>query len=433
VRISPDGRKAVFNGVYRPDFPEGPHEEGAWLYDVETAEITKLTDSTVEGLGSWSPDSRFLAIWLRDPKTYYGPLALIDMTDGHIEELQPEGFCSSFSPDGRYLAYSSELERDLPRRTGPYGMFVLDLSDPDSPVPITPPSPEIGRPTWSPDGTRIAYWENHSTFGDDGIYLPAYALYVAEADGSGITKLAEAPERVWAASWAPSGDAIYLSTNEGIHLIAADGSGVIADLGGAEHDSVLGPEQQAQMEGATSALKEAVFQYAVGRMLDFEAKPAECKAAFAAAAEIFAAVPYDYPLAAFSLDQALIHADKARERAIRSDAEVLADSCAERIAHLATPVDEYVEQRRELWPDLAALEEWSLDQRGLIGIISRTDEDWALFFRCPVAGQFLYTPPADGDPEVGDAIVRCAAHPDSKIVWKEWMARALAKGPKRTR
>ncbi len=425
VSISPDARKAVFNGVYWPDFPEGPSEGGAWLYDVETAEITKLTDSTVNGLGSWSPDSRFLAMSLRDRKTYYGPLALMDTSDRHIEELQPQGFLSSFSPDGRYLAYSSDQERDPRRRTRAYRIFVLDLADPDSPVPVTPPCPEIGCPTWSPDGTRIAYRENHSTFTDDGIYLPAYALYVAEADGSGITKLSEAPERVVAVSWAPSGDAIYLSTNEGIHLIAADGSGLIADLGGTEHDSVLGPEQQAQMEAAVAALKEAVFQYAVGRMQDFEAKPAECKAAFGTAAEIFAAVPYDYPLAAFSLDQALIHADTAHERASRTDADVLADSCAERLRHLRTPIDHYVEERGELPPDLSALEEWFLDQRGRIGIISRTHEDWPLFFRCPVANQFVYDPPAEGDPEVGEAIVRCATHPDSELVWKECMARAL--------
>ncbi len=107
---------------------------------------------------------------------------------------------------------------------------------------------------------------------------------------------------------------------------------------------------------------------------------------------------------------------------------MLADSCAERLRHLRTPLDQYVEQRGELPADLSSLEEWFLGQGGRIGIISRTQEDWPLFFRCPVAGQFVYTPPAEGDPHVGDVIVRCRNHPDNKTVWSEWMARALAMG-----
>ncbi|MHC4917023.1 MAG: FecR domain-containing protein, partial [Planctomycetota bacterium] len=197
VSVSPDGTKAVFTATCWQDFPYGPFEGGAWLYDVQTGEITKLTDSIVNGLDSWSPDSRFLAVSLRDRRTYYGPLALMDTTDGRIEELQPEGFGSSFSPDGRKLTYYGDQERG-PRVTRTYRLFVLDLADPESAVPVTPPCPEIRSPTWSPDGTRIAYWEDRSTHTDpdDGIVFPAYALYVAEADGSGVTKLYEAPERI---------------------------------------------------------------------------------------------------------------------------------------------------------------------------------------------------------------------------------------------
>jgi ferric-dicitrate binding protein FerR (iron transport regulator) len=429
ISTSPDGTKAIFTGAYWPDFPDGPHEGGAWLYHVQTGDVVKLTDSIVNDLCSWSPDSRFLAISLRDENEYSGALALMHTTDGRLEKLQPQGMMAALSPDGTRLAYCSD------REWGPRGrwrdrIFVLDLASDSPPLAVTPMILRGISPRWSPDGSRIAYQENHEAVidPDEGPVIPAYALWVAAADGSGAQKIYEADEKLYTHSWARSGDALYVSTDRGIYLVAADGSGVIANLGGTEEDSVLDPQSQAQMDAALSALQEAVFRFAVAEVREFEGKPRECKAAFSKAAEALAALPYDYPLARFSMDHALLHADVAQPLADRSDPIVLSDSCKDRLRYAGSLLYQYVEEHGELPRSAAALEERSLAARWGIDWISCEDTEWVrMMFRCPVGGAYVYLPPRNDEPSVGDVIIRCPVHSENKLVWTERLAQSFTR------
>ena len=86
------------------------------------------------------------------------------------------------------------------------------------------------QPSWSPDGRRIAFVSNRPT--DTG----APHLYVMNADGTDQHQVGT--EGAWTPTWSPDGRLLYQVVPEGkLHLINADGTGVVALTNGPGHDS----------------------------------------------------------------------------------------------------------------------------------------------------------------------------------------------------
>ena len=76
-------------------------------------------------------------------------------------------------------------------------------------------------PTWSPDGTKIAFASRRA--GDGGL-----RIYTVNADGSALTEVTHNPIVDVEPSWSPDGSGIaYSSVQEGdqeIWIVNADGS-----------------------------------------------------------------------------------------------------------------------------------------------------------------------------------------------------------------
>jgi hypothetical protein len=431
MSLSEDGSRLYFTGSYWPDSPEGSPTSGPWLYDLETAAMTRVSDMQLgarvrAGAAAWSSDGQTIATWSTDDQGISW-LMLIDVETGSAHPLGMEGLGPTFSPHGGKLAYSSEWEPGTEGRWTSR-IFVLDLESGAAPVPISPVTLRGGDPRWSPDGTRIAYVANHEVIinPDEGPVIPAYALWIAAADGSGVQKVHEADEQLYTHSWTPAGDALYVCTDRGIQLVAADGSGLIADLGGTDDDSILEPEADAQMVETLAAIQEAIFQFAVGKVREFEGKPRESTAAFTAASDALAALPWNYPLARLNVEHTLRHADAAHDLAVRSAAEVLAASCERRLGTASFLLLMCVGVHGTFADSLDTLEEWSLAYPWGSDFVSYEDTEWVhMLFRCPVGGEFVYTPPAASDPELGDLVLECPAHPEHTVVWNERLARSL--------
>jgi Tol biopolymer transport system component len=99
-------------------------------------------------------------------------------------------------------------------REGPWNIYVAN-ADGSGMVRLTAGE----RPSWSPDGRRIAFERGSRHEG----WLPhGAAIYLINADGSGEIKLTDGMHP----AWSPDGQRIAFVDSEGISLINVDGSGL---------------------------------------------------------------------------------------------------------------------------------------------------------------------------------------------------------------
>ncbi len=94
-------------------------------------------------------------------------------------------------------------------------------------------------PAWSPDGTRLAFVSRrHAALGDLSDIDPA--IYVANADGSGVTRLTHGGSAATPA-WSPDGKKIAFSAGW-LYVMNADGSGVTSVTNDDARDPTWSPD-----------------------------------------------------------------------------------------------------------------------------------------------------------------------------------------------
>lgn len=256
---------------------------------IDGSQETELTD-VHDCCGSWSPDgtiivvphvlasSRLIPATVHPDGTSY---AVYDIGSPTVN-LAPTGW----SPDGNQIAFEGWDDVDA-SRTGMYVSEGSTLAE-AAPVQITQPLVHDIALEWSPDGTRLllirvtrcpdgdcdggdlyvvdadgsdllrlnpegtfvgccgpASWSpdgTQVTFGAPSLDAAGTAdftrsaVYVAQADGSGVEAITEPGAFTEAARWSPDGDWIVFNKKSGpvgvkgsdLYLIHPDGSGLIA-------------------------------------------------------------------------------------------------------------------------------------------------------------------------------------------------------------
>jgi serine/threonine protein kinase/Tol biopolymer transport system component len=171
VRISPDGKRLAFSRL-----------SGAvidiWLLDLTPGgAATRFTFSSSEAVNPvWSPDGSRIVFSLspagKPSNLYEKPVdgskaeELLVKTD---EEKQP----SSWSPDGRYLLYSSYS----PSSATGWDLWVLPLEGGRKPVPFLMTQFSEINGHFSPDGRWVAYLSNES--GRFEVYVRPFSMNAA--------------------------------------------------------------------------------------------------------------------------------------------------------------------------------------------------------------------------------------------------------------
>ena len=164
-------------------------------YSPQTLPLARLTTNTWDDINpAISPDGKLLA-YASDQNSYWD-LYLLELASGNKIRLTdtPEyDAAPSWSPDGAFLAYESYQKGFL-------GIFIRSVTDSSQVYALTKDSASETSPAWSPLGRQIAFISNRS--GEPEVWI-------ADLDKSGddrFTDISQSPHTVEShPSWSPDG------------------------------------------------------------------------------------------------------------------------------------------------------------------------------------------------------------------------------------
>ena len=250
-RISPDGHRVAFVVT---SIDEGKHEyrSSIWVAPTEGGEATRFTGGTAHAHSPcWSPDGRWLAFVTdregellskdaREQKKNQGKgkgqIWLIPSDGGEAHQLtfMPHGASNpTWSPDSKRMVFSAAvgpldeetedgkilpkvrvIDRLLYRLDGVgfiyerrQHLFLVDV-DGGEPKQLTDGDWDDKNPTWSPDGTHIAFASSRA---EDRWQLPCpdiYALSIENEQAGELRCFTDGTRSCFSPSWSPDGKTI---------------------------------------------------------------------------------------------------------------------------------------------------------------------------------------------------------------------------------
>jgi Tol biopolymer transport system component len=288
--LSPDGSKVVFSSARALDGSDAANtqsSENVWVANADGSGATPLTKLTFPNpcclQPVWSPDGSkvvFISLQALDGTNAGNATANVWVmnADGSsptpLTKLTASGagsFQPAWSLDGSKIVFGSSRADDgsnAANTNNTENIWVMN-ADGSSPTPLTKLT-AVGadnfRPSWSPDGSKIAFNSTRALDGSDAANAPnaTWNIWVMNADGSSqvpLTKItAASASSVGPAPWSPDGtkvlfsseraldgsDAANISNNNitsNIWVVNADGSGAtpLTRLTGFASASCFGP------------------------------------------------------------------------------------------------------------------------------------------------------------------------------------------------
>ncbi|NER15026.1 hypothetical protein GWK08_16340 [Leptobacterium flavescens] len=210
---SPDGKQIIFES----------NRDGNWelyLMASDGGDLQRLTSNTHDDRRPfWHPDGK--KILFESNKNGRFQLFELETKTGKITKLQlpemeGEPIFASYSPDGKYIAFSSG------KSDGTSDIRIVSNKGQNLEALIIYPHRNL-YPRWSPDAKSLLFFSRHETDNKDD------EIYRINLDGSGKKRLTNWPKHNFCPSWSADGKKIaYVTSMENsrpeIYIMNSDGS-----------------------------------------------------------------------------------------------------------------------------------------------------------------------------------------------------------------
>ncbi|HEV7554290.1 MAG TPA: LpqB family beta-propeller domain-containing protein [Kofleriaceae bacterium] len=191
---SPDGNKIAFVAETKDG------GEAIAIMDPDGTHVEVVTPKTQKVIHpNWSPDSKKLAYCtdddLKPPAKNASDILVLDLATHRATKIISGGVNTypAFSPDGKRLAFRKilgEMNSEV---------FIAN-ADGTGARNLTNHPAFDGWPSWSPDGSLIAFASNR---------FSSYEIFVMKPDGSDVQLVANTDGRATAPQWSRDGQTLY--------------------------------------------------------------------------------------------------------------------------------------------------------------------------------------------------------------------------------